>query len=583
MTVLRVSGFGGIIPRLGKRLLPDNNAQYAVNSQLYSGELRAWAMPKLLTTFTMPAPQDVYHYRTDGVDHYVPFDRKTDVVKAPIINDAYGRLYLTDGTGMYITTRSDIEAAIPPVLAGVPEPVFGTKPTVVASGGTPALAETRVYVFILVSKYGEEGPPSVDSTITAAGNSDGAWTIGNISTLVPPGGNVAKLRVYRTITSAVSGVAYRQVVEWNVGAIPASYVDNVPATTVAVAPIMQSIDWQPPPLGLSGLCAGPGGMLAAFKGSTVYFSVPFFPHAWPQTYQLAVEDDIVAMGWVGTMLVIGTTGRPAVIQGNSPTTLSLQKFQEVFPCMSARSLVSTSAAVIFASLDGLLAFSPDGVNNTTNAFAARKDWIERFSPASVSGAVYQNRYFGFYSTQLGFSLGFDDATTGLTDLQYNGVTVMKNSAVDNSAQFIVGNKLFQWDGSPDATLFYSWRTKPFMVPKPCNMGVLQVRADFPIGQGNDTVAPPVVDPSGYAGNENAINTVPINGIGGVPTSQSSNTVSVKVYADDKLRWTGSVGSEAPIKMPSGFKGTKWEVEVSGSISVFSIVLAGTAKELEQVP
>lgn len=586
MTVIRVSGFGGIIPRLGKRLLPDTNAQYALNAQLFSGELRSWQKPKLLQTFSYE-PQDVYHYRRrdDGTDHYIPFPRKTDVVKAPIINDAYGRLYWTDGIGMYTTTQDDVENGVAPVLTGVPAPTFAATPTVTASGGTAALAETRVYTFILVSKYGEEGPPALASTITASGNADGSWTINNAATLNTAGlnPNITKLRLYRTISG--SNIAYRMVAEWSVGAEPGSYIDILSNTALASRAALQSLDWTAPPAGMSGLCAGPGGMLAAFKGRTVRFSVPFFPHAWPEAYQLAVEDDIVAMGWVGSMLVIGTTGRPGIVQGSGPTSLTLQKFDEVLPCLSARSLVTTSVAVFYASLDGLLAVGPAGVNNVTQPFATRKDWISRFSPSSLAGAIYQGRYFGFYSSQLGFSLGFDDATTGLTDLQYDGITTMKNSAVDNSAHMLVGKKLYQWDEQQLNPLLYVWRTKPFVVPKPCNMAVLQIRGDFPVDTTGEDQAAPAPPPTvtGFAIDDNAVNSVAVNGVGGFEQQFSTDAIGVKVYGDGKLRWVGSVRSEAPVRLPSGYKATQWEIEVSGSLAVFSIVMATSVAELEAVP
>lgn len=586
MTVIRVSGFGGIIPRLGKRLLPDTNAQYALNAQLFSGELRSWQKPKLLQTFSYE-PQDVYHYRRrdDGTDHYIPFPRKTDVVKAPIINDAYDRLYWTDGIGMYTTTQDDVENGIAPVLTGVPAPVFAPAITVSASGGTSATAETRVYTLILVSKYGEEGPPAIASTVTVSGNADGTWTVSGLGGLVTDGlnPNITKLRLYRTISA--SNIAYRQVIEWPIATRPASYVDSVSNTTLATHSALQSLDWTPPPEGLSGLCAGPGGMLAAFKGKTVRFSVPFFPHAWPEAYQLAVEDDIVAMGWVGSMLVIGTTGRPGIVQGSGPTSLTLQKFDEVLPCLSARSLVTTSVAVFYASLDGLLAVGPSGVNNVTQPFATRKDWISRFSPASLAGAIYQGRYFGFYSSQLGFSLGFDDAATGLTDLQYDGITTMKNSAVDNSAHMLVGKKLYQWDEQQLNPLLYVWRTKPFVVPKPCNMAVLQVRGDFLGSAAPAEQAPPPAPlaTTGFAIDDGAVNSGAINGVGGFEQRLSTDAVGVKVYGDGKLRWVGSVSSEAPVRLPSGYKATQWEVEVSGSLAVFSIVMATSVAELETVP
>jgi hypothetical protein len=589
MTILRVAGFGGIIPRLGKRLLPDSNAQYALNSKLFSGELRSWQEPALLATFAShPLLKDVYHYRHFGslVDYYIPFDRRTDVVKAPIINDAYGRLYWTDGVQFTITTMSDVEAAIPGQPVGVPAPTFGTPITIVPSGGTSTTSETRVYTVILVSKYGEEGPPDVASTVTVSGKIDDTYTVANLDTLITAGlnPNMQKLRLYRTITTDDGSVQYRQVQEWDIGSIPASYDDNVPATTVATNPALQSLTWTAPPTDLQGLCAGPGGMLSAFKGRTVYFSFPYYPHAWPQEYQLATVDDIVSMGWVGSMLVVGTTGRPVVIQGTSPTSLSLEQFGEVIPCMSRDGFVATSVTCFYPSLDGLMSIGPDGVNNVTNEFATRQDWLDGFDPANISGAIYQSRYFGFYSTQLGFSLGFDDATTGLTQLQYDGITRIKNSAVDNSAHMIVGNKLYQWDAVVDQPLLYVWRTKPFMVPKPVNMGVLQLRGDFVAGGESTTPAtPPVINPAGHKINDEVVNAAPINGYGIQQQSQASDTIGVKLYADGKLRWVGAIRSEDPINLPSGYKAVQWEAEVSGTLSVFSLVLAGNRKELEQVP
>lgn len=591
MTILRISGFGGIIPRLGSRLLPDNAAQYALNAQLFSGELRSWSQLKLLATYAShPNLQDVFHYRHPNdptlTNYYIPFDQRTDVVKAPIINDAYNRLYWTDGVKFTITTMADVEAGTPGQPVGLPPPTFGTTPAIATAGGTSANAVTRVYTFILVSKYGEEGPASDTSTITVSGNSDGTWTITNANTLVAPTNpNIIKLRMYRTIASLTSNtVTYREVAEWAIGSIPSSYSDVMSETTLATQPAMQSLQWDAPPADLKGLCAGPNGMLSAFKGRTVYFSVPWFPHAWPDSYQIAVPEDIVAIGWIGSLLVIGTTGRPAVVSGTSPTSLSTQNFGEVIPCLTQDGFVCTSTAAFYPSLDGLISLSADGVVNNSNAFATRKDWLARFPPVSTSGAIYQSRYFGFYSSQLGYSLGFDDATTGLTDLQVNGVKRIKNSAVDNSAHVIIGDQLFQWDGAVDSPLVFVWRSKPFMVPKPVNMGVLQVRGDFlAFGNAPAPPAPPPFDPSGYAIDDKGINEGGINGLGVPQQSLASDSIGVKVYADDTLVWVGVVNSEEPVNLPSGFKAVKWEVEVSGTLSVFSVVLAGTRKELENVP
>ena len=66
---IRITLFGGIIPRLSDRGLPDNAAQFALNAKLYSGELRAWNLMRPLDTLSIPNAATVYHYQHVGVDH----------------------------------------------------------------------------------------------------------------------------------------------------------------------------------------------------------------------------------------------------------------------------------------------------------------------------------------------------------------------------------------------------------------------------------------------------------------------------------------------------------------------------------
>lgn len=595
---IRISLFGGIVPRLADRGLPDNAAQFAMNSKLFSGELRAWNRLRLLETLPITGAKTVYHYEHTGLDRYLAFDKYTKVVKAPLVNETLGRLYYANTDGVFVTTTARIEASQPPFPLGVPAP--GGTFTVVPTGGTVATAETRVYLATWVTSFGEESTPG--GTVSVSGNADGTWTVNGLNSLtIAPAyaANVTHLRLYRTITSN-SGVDYRLVNEWAIGARPASYVDNVTSVDLSDNFALPSLGWGLPPTGLLGLVAMAGGFLAGYVGRTVRLSFPYQPHAWPEDFSYAVEDDIIGLATFGNTLVICTNGRAELLLGASPESMTLMKMEGVQPCLSARSIVNTVAGVMYASTDGLVLV--DGTTNTgqivSRNWVTKDEWLQQFNPNSQMSSVYQDRYFSFYSSQLGFTIGFDDPVTGFTELQQDGVSSVDTDVLTGQTLITIEDKVYEWDGDATGSLTYSWRSKPFQQNKPTNWAALQIRGSF-VGSSEDIPVPPAQGIGGYAINQQMIggpknNTTPyggsINGppawmaLGLAPTPPSpAPGVAVKVYADDMLRWFGNVTSERVYRLPSGYKAVKTEVEVQGASPLFSITLADTAKGLENLP
>lgn len=597
---IRITNFGGIIPRLSDRGLPDNAAQFALNAQLYSGELRAWLRLRELATLPISGAQTVFHYRHLGTDRYLAFSTFTNVVKAPLVNETAGRLYWTpEAGGARFNTTARIVAGDPDYVLGLGAPT-GTF-TVTPSGGTAATAETRVYVAIWVGLYGEESAPS--APVTVSGNADGTWTVNGLNTLsIDPlyASNRAKLRLYRTLTSA-SGGDYRMVNEWNFGSIPASYVDNITATDLSDNSVLQSLGWDVPPTDLKGLISVAGGFLAGFTGRTVRLSVPYQPHAWPVDYSFAVDDNVVGLGTFGNIVVVCTEGRGFMLIGAQPDAMSLQKLEGVQPCLSKRGIVSTSGAVMYPSTDGLAAV--DGSDNRakiiSRLWVTKNEWVPQFSPATLKASVYQDRYFAFYSSQLGFTIGFDDPVTGFTELQQDGISSVDLDTLTGQTLITIADKVYEWDGDTTASLVYTWRSKQFMQTKPVNWAALQIRASF-VGTATPPPLPAAQGLGGYTLNSHTINggkSVPgfdfagaVNGPAswlamhttpGVPAPGPE--IAVKLYVDDVLRWFGSVGSEGVVRLPSGYKGVKTEIEVQGVSPIYSITVADTAKGLENLP
>src|SRR5688572_22699328 len=112
---IRITLFGGIVPRLANRGLPDNAAQFALNAKLYSGELRAWNRLRELATLPASGRKTVYHYQHTGLDRYLSFENYTSVVRAPLVNETLGRLYWTDNVigGAVLNTTDRIELGQP--------------------------------------------------------------------------------------------------------------------------------------------------------------------------------------------------------------------------------------------------------------------------------------------------------------------------------------------------------------------------------------------------------------------------------------------------------------------------------------
>ena len=540
MTAIRWSNFGGLVPKLGKRVLPDNNAQVAVNCKLFSGELRAWGAPVARHTFDTDVV-DFAHLLYQGQEKWVGFDKRTDVVRAPLVNDAFGRVYLTNADGAFITTFDDLANGVAPVALGLQVPTFAITPTIKTDGGTDNLTEQRVYVVVFVTRFGEESPAS--DPITGSGAADGTWTIQDLDSIQTPtvGEAPVSLRLYRTVQGS-SGITYRQVIEWDLADVPQTYNDDVDNTTVAGAPAIESVGWSAPPAGMKGLRSCAGGFLAGFKDRSIYFSVPYYPHAWPAEYQLAVDDEVVSLGVVSNTIIVGTRGRAVIMAGDTPGAISLQKADQVLACAGPDAMTANAGAVIYVSDEGVVGVDASGVNLISQAYVTREEWAA-FSPAQQQVVWAQQRLIGILPDGSGYAMGFDDPVTGLTQLDLGAVSSVRISEVTGQVMLLIGRTVYEFDAPGQPPLDYQWKSKPATTNGPLNFSVLQVRGTFDGGA----------------------------------------SCTVKLYGDGVLRATRTIASEDPVRLPSGYKASRWEMEITGNAPIWSVVVAVAEADLDQLP
>ena len=552
MPYIKLQGFSGIVPKTGPTLLADNQAQVAKNLKIQSGELRPWRTPALEYTPTTNTVQSVYKFSgpTGTTPKWLEFTDNVDVVSGPVADNSEYRLYYTSDVNpprktnwLLATGNNGGTAPFPNAYyeMGVPAPTAAALASAAGTGDAPV--ETRSYVYTHVTEFGtvaEESAPSPAVLVTANFSGD-AVTISNFST--PPTGNYNFK--YRRIYRAVAGnttTTYQLVAEIPIA--QPQYVDT--KSVVELGQVLPSLYFTPPPSGLQGIVSMPNGMLAGFTGNQVWFCEPYLPHAWPANYMITTEYPVIGLGVFGNSLFVGTTKNPYIITGSSPTAMSQEKLSIVQPCVSKKSIVCDQFGVIYASPNGMVAIGPGSQDVVTGALYSRDEWQE-INPSSIIGAVYNNMYFGFYKVGSVYNTFI---------LQRNDNPPLVNFDFEAKALFVEPNtgylfglsstdsKVYKLDGG--STLGnYTWKSKIFQSPLPTNFGALQVHANY------DQLA-----------------------------TVTGAYVNVKIYADGVLKSNQNITSPNPVRLPAGYKGYNWEVEITGNIHVRTVAMASTIEELK---
>lgn len=587
---LKLDKFGGTVPIIDDRLLPDNAASVAVNTWLFSGRIEP--IHSLVAIHTMSDQNKKGFFRlpkaSPSIDNmtaswWLEFtDPKIRVIRSPIAGqDDDGRYYWADGDYPKMMTGTMIETGATPLKLGVPAPEVA--PSIAVSGGTGTDQKTVDYVYTWVTANGEEGPPSPAGEAT--GLLDATYTL---TLTAPTAGDTANralthTRIYRTVVSAQGVATFFFVAEIPIATL--TYVDNCAITTDAVIinnEQLQTLYWTGPPADLVALVTMPNGMIAGWRKNEVWFCEPYYPHAWPVVYVIAVDPEIVGLGVYDQSLIILTDGQPYAATGVDPQSMALSKIQPLEVCLSRLSIVNTPNGVLYASPNGLINITPTGAANLTSKMLTKDQWNKLLNLPSLAAAIVTTGYYGYalatpgvfqadtfqtdafqqmseFGTQAGIFLALDDQRMGLTRLQPLPSTV-DNVVVD----IFNGEIMVLRDGvvyvvdlrklEPYAN--YRWRSKIFTLPYLQNLGAAKVYWTPPY----------------------------------VPKPCPSTVF--RMYASDRadalssglpLRFqkTLSVQNEM-FRLPSGFKALYYQFEVEGVAVIDAIHIAQTPHELRAI-
>lgn len=603
MPYIKLENFSGIVPRTGPTQLDPTQAQIANNVKLQSKELRSWAQPELEYVPTTIDVQTIYRIDSPSGDKYwLEWATDVDMIPGPVADvDEFRYYYTGDGapkkTNYALATSSGMGSRPYPIswlYMGVLAPTGA--PTLVASSAT-GTTENRAYVYTNISTFGsvkEESAPSPAGTVVVT-TSGATVTVSGFTAAPTTGYNITHRRIYRTITGA-STVTYSFVAE-----IPVSTTSYIDSLTVAqLGSELPSLYWNPPPVNLKGLTAMPNGILAGFIGNQVWFSEPYYPHAWPEGYMLTVDYPIVGLGVYETNLVVLTTRFPYLISGVSPTSMSQQKLPIPQPCVSKKSITSDQYGVLYASPNGLVSLGQGTQDVVTVPLYTRDEW-QVLNPSSMVGAVYNNLYMGF-TTIDGVIQGFVVSRGDIPPLVHLDFPT-RSLFVDRSTSNIyavsnLDNKVYQLDASLVNYTTYEWRSKKFVMPNPLNFGAIKVQADYDfmgdiaaynayvqaIKDANIAIYTSLGGKVKGELNTSLINELTINGslLKDLPELGTNRYITLIVYADGQQIFAADVLSQEPLRMPAAKKGYVYELVISGNTPVRMVCMASSISELKQL-
>lgn len=460
MFPIRLTRFGGEMPRVDAALLPENMAQAARNVDLSSGTLRGrhGVAPSPVASIAANI-RSIYRYNPSangGNGFWFTSSAARDFARGPIAEDPYLRTYFGGAdiaprvTTNTIATQGDGPYPSAWYTLGVPAPA--TAPTASAPSGTAPTGSTpytSAYVVTYVTALGEEGPPSLPSnTINRWDGSSNGIVFGDS---VPGSRNIVSRRVYRTDGSG-------DFLLHSEHAIATVIVPDTLAREALGLPL-ETTTFDPPPTGMQGFVVMPNGVMAGFKDNTLYFSEPYLPYAWPVDYRLALQYEIVGIAAAAAGLVVMTKGRPSLVVGQHPSSFQQVDIDETRPCLSKRGIVDMGDYVVYPSRDGLVAIGNTDAPVITAQHLTADQW-QALNPASMHAYRAGDDLLCFHD---GGAFLFNPAT-GYLPLDATADAAYVDDAT-GAIYIKTGTEIREWNSIAAARIAYRWRSKPFIKPR----------------------------------------------------------------------------------------------------------------------
>ena len=617
--LVKMRAFGGIAPKLNPRYLPEERAQTALNVDTtrqgallpindYGSTVRSFSnTPKTLFRSNIEAYDEVSYWISSPVD--------TSFCRGQIIDDDFGIIYFTldeNNLGQFGGTQTPplfgvtkgIDAPAPNddvgsgaetanIIGinkfyglGVPAPSAAPNVSISAPSEIDGLSrEFRSYVYTYVWKVaGREmesrpSPPSSsegyylesDSEISITGIQDPQYLSDYAADLVRPRGMSladVSVRIYRSVGGEFLLVNTASDLRSDSGPGTITFTDTTAAEDLGEP--LPSNTWNLPPRNLRLLTNLANGIMAGAVDKNIYFCEPYIPHAWPIAYSVSVDAPIVGMAALDTTLVVLTKERPYFVQGSSPEFMTVVQADAAQSCISERSIASMNGEVYFASPDGLMATSPRGTRNVTEALFSYRQWNELLDPTTIHGYTQDQKYFGFHDSG---SFIYDVPTREFVTTDQQARAAYEDKRQDKL--FVVPENTQQLKAWGDgAAKRATWKSKIFGMPREVSFGFIQLEAEqFPsyalAGDETDVLSTRL--------------TVWVDGVLTAEYRLYDSRYRVVTFTDGDINQP--VFSDAVVIPPRNIMrlppvlGRDWEFQVESDYEVFSVTIGQSGEEM----
>jgi hypothetical protein len=217
------------------------------------------------------------------------------------------------------------------------------------------------------------------------------------------------------------------------------------------------------------------------------------------------------------------------------------------------------------------------------------------------GAVLDGAYYLFWEDQINnvqecLILDRNEAASALTTTNVYTTAVFIDPT---TAQlfFPYNGVVNAWETDALNFLTYDWLSKLYILPRPVNFSAIQIDAAFEdialvsalqdevdaIIAENQAVFSSGVDLLSTLGSVE-IGKIVLGGsiLQRIPGGVSTLSLQVKIYCNGVLVSTKSITDRSTYRLPSGFKGDRWQFRLSGNVPLRAFKIAETAKELAQL-
>ncbi|MDO7565359.1 MAG: hypothetical protein MUR45_02090, partial [OM182 bacterium] len=261
------------------------------------------------------------------------------------------------------------------------------------------------YVWTLVTATGEEGPPCYPSAVIELTDTESV-TIALPASQQPSGnynfGAGALKRIYRS-NSGSNSAAFQFAGETAYTSI--EFVDTL--NSAQLGEVLPSSTWIGPPNDdsslypdgpLRGLLSLASGVMAGFTGKRFCLSEPYLPHAWPISYRITTEEDIVAIASTANGVAALTDGRPYFITGTDPSAMTAIRVDLAQACVNINSVVDMGDYVLYAGPDDLCALQSAEGRVVTHGLVSPSQWNADFNPTTLRAFRHEGTYVAFHAS-----------------------------------------------------------------------------------------------------------------------------------------------------------------------------------------